>query len=419
MQKENIAENVSFIYMMKYLVIFSPFIIYLSFVQQYALNLPRMDDYDAILNFLNNFKKAQFAEKLSLLFSQHNEHRIFTSRLVYAIYYEVFGHINFRNIIFINAITIFFIYLILVYFIKKLMPVLWPLAALAFSMCIFDINGFENADFAMAGMQNYGVILFFVASIFFYSLESKKFIPLAALCQVLCIFSSGNGNLGAFLVLLFTIFNKEKTKTITALMCLLIFAPLYYLHYIKPPTNFFTLNPSKFIPYFFHSLGAHFGYHLGFFAGAGLFVSLIGLLPFTDGFKTKENTLPFVFISGFVICSMGIMSVFRGNLPIEGSQSSRYYIYSHLLVALVFLFILLKLEGKKMQLQIATAMILVLFVLYRKNYNEGKSGFEYFYSSLKNNEFDYPDKPWAKQITDEACQLHIYCIGEERAKIKW
>ena len=47
--------------------IFIPAIAYFIKVNEYALNLPYADDYDAVLSFLNKFVTVEFREKLSLL----------------------------------------------------------------------------------------------------------------------------------------------------------------------------------------------------------------------------------------------------------------------------------------------------------------------------------------------------------------
>jgi hypothetical protein len=219
--------DLTFLRVLKYLVIFTPAIIYISFVQQFALNLPHWDDYDAILNFLVQFKQGSLSYKLSLLFTQHNEHRILSSRLAYVLYYYVLGSINFRNIIFLNAVILLLTYCVFLWFIKKALPIFWPAAALALSLCMFDVNNFENAQFAMNGMQNYGVILLFVSSIFFYNKDSKKYVPLAVLLQGICVFSSGNGNVASFFILLFVLFSGNNKKRMIALVSFLMFAVLY------------------------------------------------------------------------------------------------------------------------------------------------------------------------------------------------
>lgn len=334
------------------------------------------------------------------------------------LYCSIFKTINFRYIIFTDAVFLVTIFLILLQIIKKLLPEIWLTIGFIFSICIFDIDGFENAYFAMAGMQNYGIILLFVGSLLSYSLENKKYIPLASALQIICIFSSGNGNVAAFFILVFTLLNKDRLKIIVATCSFLIFAPLYYLHYKQPDTNFFTLDPSKFLAYFFHSIGAHISYVRGIAAGIVILATFLLCLPINKKIKIQQNTLILLCISGFLFSSMGVMSIFRGNLPINCSYASRYFIYSHLILAITITFLLLKINKHALRIKFLSCAILYLMFIYAENYNEGKNAFEAQYALLKNTDFGYPDKVRAKQVTDESCKLGIYCIEDAKAQTK-
>jgi hypothetical protein len=395
-------------------IVFLPILVYVLYVYIYAINIPRQDDFDAILDFLLSFRKANFSDKLALLFSQHNEHRIFSSRFVYAIYYSLSGSINFRHIILLNSMSLILIFTIITHFIRRSLTRDWYIGAFVLSLCIFDINNVENADFAMAGMQNYGVILLFISAIFFYSLKSRWYLIPAVLMQAMCIFSSGNGNIGAFFIVLFVLLSKDKFKIITALLAFAIFAPLYYYHYNHAVAIFFTLDMAKVVPFFLHVVGAHFSYSSGIAAGIFLLVVLLVTLPFGKKLVIKNNALPLLCLLAFILASMAVMSVFRGNLPVEASYASRYFIYTHLLTSITFVFLLINLDGKKISMPILIVAVIILLGAYRNNYKDGSYGFRTFRNTLKTIDFDYPDKARAKSITDEACKENIYCIDKHK-----
>lgn len=392
-----------------------PIFLYISYVNHYALNMPHMDDYDAILDFVINFKKASFPGKIALLFGQHNEHRILSSRIFYALYFTVANSINFRHIIIFNVVILLGLFLTIVHFIRKSIPAHWQIATVILSFSLFDINNFENANFAMAGVQNYGIILMFIAGLLFYSRQEKKYLIPAILCQVLCVFSSGNGNIAAFFIVIFVLLQRSKLKTITALATFILVSPLYYIHYNQPPTNFFTTDFTKFMPFFLHAIAAHFSNEGGVSIGILIIVIIMVTLPFGKRFAIKNNSLPFLCLTGFILASMGVMSIFRGNLPIGVSYSSRYFVYSHILVSVLFIFIIINLEGKKILLPVKWIALLLTIVIYKSNMKYGKEGFYANYTILKGTDYDYPDKNRGKQVTDEACQLNIYCIDKHRA----
>jgi hypothetical protein len=59
----------------------------------WAVNVPGMDDFDAVLGYMNH----PLGERIRLLFSQHNEHRVVTTRLVSELVRIVLGNLDFKE----------------------------------------------------------------------------------------------------------------------------------------------------------------------------------------------------------------------------------------------------------------------------------------------------------------------------------
>lgn len=58
-------------------------------------NFPIADDYEAFFDFNNKFFALNgFWERIGLVFSQHNEHRIATLRIINLTYFYFFGKID-------------------------------------------------------------------------------------------------------------------------------------------------------------------------------------------------------------------------------------------------------------------------------------------------------------------------------------
>lgn len=401
---------------LKYGLIAIPIAAYIWFVFRYSVNMPRQDDYDSILNYLIEYKKASFYEKIGLLFSQHNEHRLLLSRIACNVYYYLFGCVNFRHLIIFNIVPILSIFLFLSAFIKKSIPNHWFLGVFALSICLFDLNNYENADFAMAGIQNYGVIAVFLASMYFYSLSNNKVLPLAILFQAVCIYTSGNGGIGAIIILLYCILAKDRLRIISSLLVCLIFIPLYYYKY-SAQEHFFTLDIPKVFSFFMHVISTHFSFKYAMVFGVLIVLGFITFLPIKRGFKFMMESNPILCVLLFLFGSTVAMSLVRSSLPIECANASRYFIYSHLIVGMVFVLFLAKYPSRRFTSHIATLFMLVLGYVYVKNYEDGKNGFQAFYHMSVNYEYNYPDSVRAKTITDESCRQKIYCIEEERLKI--
>ena len=404
--------------------IFIPAIIYFNLVNKYAVNFPYQDDYNAILEFLTQFKTASFVDKIALLFSQHADHRILHSRLIYVTYHAIFGKINFIHIIFIANLQLLVIFMVLVHFIKKAIPKYWNVVSLIVGFCLFDPSSYENADFAMCGIQNYGIIMLFIVSLYLYTKSGNKYLVLAGLVEAICIFSSGNGLICALLITLYLILSKEKTKYITSGIIFVVCSALYYFHYTKAQNlgevheAFSVIRAGRF---FFHMLGGHFSFDYGIPIGISALVLMVVLLPINLKLKFKENTLPLVCVLAVLMATTTTIALFRNNQDIGeiAAYSSRYLIYSHSIMAVLFVFLWLKLDGTKFVWPAAAVGAILLIYAYKGNYTYGEGCMEMVKRRLENIPYYYSNhkeeaNAKAKAIEQAACKEGIYCIQDER-----
>lgn len=384
---------------------------------RYASNIPVLDDYDAILNFLNNFKAAGFGQKLLLLISQHNEHRLLHSRLLYVAYYGITGNINFRNIIFIGDLQLLAVALISTYFIRKSGGKYWKLIAFIWSLCIFDLNTYEAGNMAMFGVQSFGVIMLFFGSVFLYDLNNRKYLAPAALLQAVTIFSSGNGIVASLFITLSTLPGNDRVKKIVSIATTLVFAPLYFIGYANGASadteRHTPFNIGNAVIYFVKMGGAHFSFDYSLAFGIPLFATLLAAFPYRS-LRRPATLWPILCIAGFSIVSMLTIAVFRSDLDNAQFQTSRYQIYPQLLAATACLFVMLKMENKRPQLAVSIILLLIIFKSYAGNYSFGKLGFERTKNRSELYDYWYPDKKRAKLIIRAACESGIYCLDDER-----
>lgn len=95
-------------------------VFYYLFVFKYAINIPFADDYDQQLAFIDSWINIDSTtEKIKLLFSQHNEHRLFTTRIIPLLSYELFGFIDMRHTMYVGNVAILGIWLTLLHLIHK------------------------------------------------------------------------------------------------------------------------------------------------------------------------------------------------------------------------------------------------------------------------------------------------------------
>ena len=69
-----------------FVLISAPIIFYYFCIFIFAVNIPFWDDYDSLRQHIAISSSDSLQERISILFSQHNEHRIAFNRIVYVLY---------------------------------------------------------------------------------------------------------------------------------------------------------------------------------------------------------------------------------------------------------------------------------------------------------------------------------------------
>lgn len=72
---------------------------YFYYLNLHAVDVPYIDDYDAILGYLLTYEKASAWTKFKSLLLPHSEHIIIMTRIAGWLSYELTGHVSFRGII--------------------------------------------------------------------------------------------------------------------------------------------------------------------------------------------------------------------------------------------------------------------------------------------------------------------------------
>ena len=122
--------------------------------------------------------------------------------------------------------------------------------------------------------------------------------------------------------------------------------------------------------------------------------------------------MPLVCLLGFVIVSMILASVFRAGFG--DYIPSRYLVYPHLLIAILFVFLLIRFKDKKIITPLAVLFTVIVLIAYNMNCRSGLKGFAKLKETLKSTDYYYPRKDAAKQAAEQSCRLKIYCIEQNR-----
>lgn len=400
-----------------------PVIIYFVMVGKFAINIPFRDDYPSILTFLNNYKVASFSDRLALLFGQYNQHRLFSSRLVLVSYYAITGTINFRHIIFLGNTQLIFTLLIMVHFIRKALPSYWILPSFIMSLCIFDLSDWNNATWAMASLQNLGITFLMMASLYFYSLNKKAYLPLGILFQVISTFSSGNGIVASLLLVCYAILTKDRNKIVTTIAVFAICSPLYFFHYNNETGTLARSSIPSALYYFLHVLSGHFyygrhHYFTDIVIGLSLLyiAAILFLAPIGKRLTIKKESAPFITIMLFALATVTLICLYR---VITGFVPSRYMLYSNIITGLIFVFYLIRFGEKKFNNLVCIIFAGLMLLCYERNFKLGYAGMKSWKQDIlisKRDPWTPSDPAIEKSVSDRSCQLGIYCIDKEKVK---
>lgn len=342
------------------LLLYFPVALYFYLLSEYAVNIPKWDDH-ALKAFVVDFEQADgFVPILQTFFKQHNEHRIAFDRFFTLIVFCIRGSIEYRWLMWIGNFTllgVLFIYLRL--FLKQKLSVAY---FVPISMILFQMQLWENTFWGMAAMQNFGIIFLILTLIYLISSAEKSHFYLALFVAFLATFTSGNGiTVFPVCMVLLTLQRRFKDLSIfTGVSILLLF--LYFFQY-KFPEN----NPSiagigfkKIILGFFSFLGSVFDLipsvdqsrKITILGGIILFVTgfIIALyLIFNNKLFKKQHihNQTELFILGSILFLMGtaiVVTVTRISYGEPGLLTSRYKVYSILLLLTIYLAFISKLN---------------------------------------------------------------------------
>lgn len=337
-----------------YILIAFPVFIYWFVLNKYALNLPHWDDY-AVQNSIEKINNSDsFTEKLQLLFAQHNEHRIFLTRLVSLLIFKIKGVLDFRWLMFIASFSLMGILFLLFKITKK-----YNLPLLAFTplpFILLTISLYENTFWGMASMQNFWVI--FLAFLCFYLLtesenkiRNKKYL-IAILVCFFGVFTSSNGILIPIIGGLILAFQQKKQQFWFWAVSNIVILGSYFITYKKPidiASKALNIPIANYLKGLFLTLGSGIEMYpnvfdkIDFSMALGLFLFLfIILFSYQTLFKKynleKRDTDVFLLacIAFIGITCLGI-TVGRIGFGLGTLLSSKYKIYSILLIIIFYL----------------------------------------------------------------------------------
>lgn len=311
-----------------------PMVYYYVVIFRNAYNFPYEDDFNSALSFVSSFTFGQLTtfEKVKLLFSQYNEHRIVFDRLIFLADYHLFGELNFRHLILFGNVSM--LLLSGLFFKTTLQSIPWQqrlfyLLPVAYSLFLFKY--WDLSTWAMAALQNLYVVVFAMFSLYKLSQPSRSSFVWACLAAVVAIFTSGNGLFcflaGIPILSLLKSYRRLVIWTVVGIIAVL----LYFWGYRQPPyhpdiVDSLFNHSGRAIRYLFSLMGAMIHNHSAvsmLFGGASLLLTivLVGYLWYS---QRLNNYLPIVGLLTFLYLTCFSLMATRSGFGVEQAFSTRY-----------------------------------------------------------------------------------------------
>lgn len=398
-----------------------PFLVYALAVYWYATNVPYQDDYDVVLGFLLKFDQVQtLREKIVLLFSQHNEHRIVFDRLIFLAYHYLFHEVNFRAFIMIGNFGWLATTLLLMWYVRQIFHLSW-LAVVPIPYLLLSFSHWENMFFAMAGIQNYWFVLFAIG--FLIYLTRARLVALCILFAI-ALFTSGGGIILYPIGNLFLLFQKKWKPLISffavSTLCMLFYFYGYYKPKGHPSIVATLLTPIKTGIYFLTFLGNILP--LSFNANALLFGIVLASLSSYLLFKRYRDAF-YGLLIWFVLSIALVTTLTRSGFGVEQATSSRYSMFPLLLWVCVYvLLIATTLSTHRLnQIVVISTVVGTMFFWAVGIYAVEQ---QQFFSVLRDERISsistfmdgeqgrllYPNQKRAAQLLTSAEQEHLYTV---------
>ncbi len=317
---------------------------FLYTVYRMCWNVPFWDDFDA---FLANYFFHPFPERLKLLPSLHNEHRIIVPRLVGELVYWFRGEVDFRMMMFFgNAGLLCYVGILIFQAKKQSLSTLWYVLI---SWMVVSLFMYENTFWALTSIQSNYILLFGLLAVILTDRSQWGLFLLGLLCAGIAMVSNGSGVAIWPILILQEIKKRFLDKSSSTNLRLLIVSLvsilclfLYFMNYQTPPlppeadTSFHWWTPFRMIAYFCAFCGAS-----AYFLCPSFLFGLIMCFAFTAilfNFRRIKNS-PLFFYWLLLLGSAAIAALFRSGFGLEQALAFRYRIVSVsiLIVTLILL----------------------------------------------------------------------------------
>ena len=313
-----------------------PPVVFYAYLFHMALDVPWLDDYDAGLNFASQLVRLPSFSQRLLYFAaaQHNEYKIYLGHALVWLELAITGRVHFALLSGLGNLSLLLLAGVLWTMFLPGTPLQRRLALFVpVSLLLFQYQYVETLNWPLPAVQNLPVVGLAFAAIVLLDRGGRRAFTWAVLAMVLGIASSGNGFLIVAVGLLLLALRRSYLRLTLWLVVAAACAWVYRFHY-RPTPKPIGVQPSP--------LHLNPVYLLGFLGAAGRYPVLPGAILLgvalcvffvwmvRRGELRRQPAVAYCLL--FVLLTgIGVM-VIRAGLGLAQSVSSRYRIYSDLLL---------------------------------------------------------------------------------------
>ncbi len=335
-----------------------PILAFYGVLARHSINVPLLDDYDGVLEFLEHFSRLPTsAAKLGyIVTAQHNEYKTMFANLIIALQYRLLGHPNFVLLSWLGNL-----------FVLPLFYLLWRdflpmekeisrklLLFVPISFLLFQLQYAETLNWSMPGLANIPILVFALACLGALNQERLPSFLGACAFLVLAIATSGNGfalgPLGVVMLLRRGKYIRAVAWTATAIACVIGYLFRYNFHASQQGAGGSALSAVHYLnPLFSLSfMGSAAGNpipvmrYATIVLGALIAATLVWMLA--GGYERRNPAIFYyaIFLGLTAIAVSGI----RSRLGFDASHAGRYKIYSDLLLICCYAFVAEQIRGE-------------------------------------------------------------------------
>jgi hypothetical protein len=284
-----------------------------------------MDDYYAILHFLNSYIDAGALQKVELVLSRHNEHQIVLVRLAVLTNYYLYNQINFIYLTFIAAV---FLICLLWLFVRDGISKNLSWTLIPFTALLLNLQYGTILIWPMAALQHFSTVLFVFLTLKLFCSSTSRLAAYARFPVLyLCVLSGGANIFVIPLIYCHYLLTRKYKKLISlSLNTIIILAMVFVVNddfYLSSSAHKNIIDTIIFATLF---LG-----HLSQIKAFGLLLGITGLIGILAGIKLRfyQRYPEYFYFAIFIVLVAGSAGVSRSDYGLDYAMEGKYSVYAN------------------------------------------------------------------------------------------